>query len=129
MTTTSLPNPVGWFEIHVADMQRAKLFYASVFKRSLFALDTGDDSYTMCVFEGDVQSAGATGALVQHRDRQPTTEGVMVYFSCEDCAVEAQLAVDHGGCIFKPKRSIAPNGFIAIVGDTEGNAIGLHSMK
>ncbi len=129
MTQTSLPNPVGWFEIHVADMQRAKLFYTSVFKRSLFALDTGDDSYTMYVFEGDVQSAGATGALVQHRDRKPTTEGVMVYFSCEDCAVEAQHAVDHGGSIFKPKRSIGPNGFIAIVGDTEGNAIGLHSMK
>jgi hypothetical protein len=30
-----------------------------------------------------------TGALVLHRDRQPITEGVMVYFSCEDCAVES----------------------------------------
>jgi predicted enzyme related to lactoylglutathione lyase len=67
---TSLPcNPVAWFEIHVADMQRAKVLYESVFKRSLFALETG--------------------ALVQHRDRQPTTEGVMVYFFCEDCAVES----------------------------------------
>ena len=110
-------------------MQRAKVFYESVFKRSLFPLDTGDVSYTMYVFEGDVQSAGATGALVMHRDRQPTTEGVMVYFSCEDCAVEAQLAIDHGGRVFKPKRSIGNNGFIAIIGDTEGNAIGLHSIK
>ena len=122
-------NPVAWFEIHVADMQRAKVFYESVFKRSLFPLETADDNFTMHVFEGDVQSAGATGALVLHRDRQPTTEGVMVYFSCEDCAVEAQRAIDHGGRIFKPKHGIGTNGFIAIIGDTEGNAIGLHSMK
>ena len=106
MNKPSQRNPVAWFEIHVADMQRAKVFYESVFKRSLFPLDTGDVSYTMYVFEGDVQSAGATGALVLHRDRQPTSEGVMVYFSCEDCAVEAQLAIDHGGRVFKPKRSI-----------------------
>ena len=124
-----LKNPVGWFEIHVADMQRAKVFYEAVFKRPLFALETGDESYSMHVFAGDVQSAGATGALVHHQMRQPTSEGVMVYFSCEDCAVESQLAIEHGGCVFKPKRSIGDNGFIAIIGDTEGNAIGLHSIK
>jgi predicted enzyme related to lactoylglutathione lyase len=129
MNMTSTRNPVGWFEIHVADMQRAKAFYEAVFKRPLFPLETGDESYTMQVFAGDVQSAGATGALVQHSMRQPTTEGVMVYFSCEDCAVESQLAIDLGGCVFKPKRSIGNNGFIAIIGDTEGNAIGLHSIK
>jgi hypothetical protein len=50
-------------------MQRAKVLYESVFKRSLFALETG--------------------ALVLHRDRQPITEGVMLYFFCEDCAVES----------------------------------------
>ena len=129
MNTSLVRNPVAWFEIHVADMQRAKVFYEAVFNRSLFTLETGDDSYTMQVFEGDVQSAGATGALVKHRDRQPTTEGVMVYFSCEDCAVQVQRTLDHGGRVFKNKHSIGPNGFIAIVGDTEGNAIGLHSMK
>ncbi len=129
MSTPFHRNPVAWFEIHVADMQRAKAFYEAVFKRPLFALETGDESYTMHVFAGDVQSAGAVGALVKHAMRKPTTEGVMVYFSCEDCAVESQLAMDHGGHVFKAKRSIGNNGFIAIIGDTEGNAIGLHSIK
>ena len=129
MKSLLVQNPVGWFEIHVADMQRAKAFYEAVFNRLLFPLDTGDESYAMQVFAGDVQSTGALGALVQHSLRQPTTEGVMVYFSCEDCAVESQRAIDHGGSVFKPKRSIGNNGFIAIIGDTEGNAIGLHSIK
>ena len=74
MNKNALAIPVGWFEIHVADMQRAKVFYASVFKRSLFALETADDNFTMQVFEGDVQSAGATCALVQHRERHLTTD-------------------------------------------------------
>jgi predicted enzyme related to lactoylglutathione lyase len=53
----------------------------------------------------------------------------LVYFSCEDCSVEAERAVAHGGKIFKGKMSIGQNGFIAMVVDTEGNKIGLHSMQ
>jgi predicted enzyme related to lactoylglutathione lyase len=51
-----------------------------------------------------------------------------VYFSCEDCAVEAARATANGGSIFKEKMSIGEHGFIALVFDTEGNMIGLHSM-
>jgi predicted enzyme related to lactoylglutathione lyase len=40
-----------------------------------------------------------------------------------------QRAIDHGGRVFKAKRSIGSNGFIAIIGYTDGNAIGLHSIK
>jgi hypothetical protein len=53
----------------------------------------------------------------------------LVYFSCEDCSVEAERAASHGGKIFKGKMSIGQNGFIAMVVDTEGNMIGLHSMQ
>ena len=35
----------------------------------------------------------------------------------------------NGGIVKKPKTSIGPNGFIALVQDTEGNVIGLHSIK
>jgi predicted enzyme related to lactoylglutathione lyase len=53
----------------------------------------------------------------------------IVYFICEDCAVEARAAVEHGGKIFKDKFSIGEFGWIALVYDTEGNMIGLHSME
>ncbi|MFZ1494377.1 MAG: VOC family protein, partial [Candidatus Competibacter denitrificans] len=52
----------------------------------------------------------------------------MVYFACTNCAVEAQRAQSAGGEIIKGKFSIDPYGFIALVTDTEGNVIGLHSM-
>ena len=54
---------------------------------------------------------------------------VLVYFSCADCAVEAAKAEKAGGRIQKPKMSIGPYGHIALVFDTEGNMIGLHSMR
>ena len=57
MKSLLVQNPVGWFEIHVADMQRAKAFYEAVFNRLLFPLDTGDESYAMQIFVGDVQSS------------------------------------------------------------------------
>ena len=54
--------------------------------------------------------------------------GTLIYFSCEDCGVEASRVAAAGGQVFKEKFSIAPYGFIALIIDTEGNMIGLHSM-
>jgi hypothetical protein len=42
--------------------------------------------------------------------------------------VEAARAAENGGRVFKEKMSIGKYGFIALVFDTEGNMIGLHSM-
>jgi predicted enzyme related to lactoylglutathione lyase len=126
---TPLPNPVGWFELHVENLVRAQAFYEAVFDRSLVNMPSGDPLLQMLIFEGKPGQAGAVGALVQHPMKKPSTEGALVYFSCLDCAVQIQRAMDHGGCIYKSKTSIGPNGFIAIIGDSEGNAIGLHSLQ
>jgi predicted enzyme related to lactoylglutathione lyase len=66
---------------------------------------------------------------MKHPMRKPSLEGTLVYFSCDNCANTAELALQHGGVVYKPKWSIGDHGFIAIIGDTEGNAIGLHSFK
>ena len=126
---STLVNPVGWFEIHVADMDRAKTFYESVFNRTLIEIPAPEASMRMMMFAGDTNSSGAAGALVKHPIRQPTKEGALVYFSCKDCTSEVALAVQHGGKVFKDKFNIGANGFIAIIGDCEGNAIGLHSFQ
>ena len=34
-----------------------------------------------------------------------------------------------GGTIWMPRTAIPPHGFIAIIGDTEGNSVGLHSPE
>ena len=126
---STLVNPVGWFEIHVVDMDRAKTFYESVFKRTLIEIPAPETGMSMLMFEGNPHGSGASGALVKHSMRQPSTEGALVYFSCEDCDAESALAVQNGGKVFKDKFNIGANGFIAIIGDIEGNAIGLHSFQ
>jgi len=54
---------------------------------------------------------------------------VLVYFSCDDCAVEEGRVVKSGGKVHRPKMSIGHYGFITLAVDTEGNMFGLHSMK
>ena len=72
---------------------------------------------------------GATGTLVRMKGVPSGGNSTLVYFACADCAVEAKKATAHGGRIFKEKFSIGQFGFIALVFDTEGNMIGLHSCQ
>jgi len=120
-------NPVGWFEIYVQDMNRAKAFYESVFDGKLEKLPSPD--LDMWTFPMDMTTSGCTGALVHLQGCPSGGNSTLVYFSCEDCAVEEARVVPAGGSVFKTKFSIGDYGFIALVTDTEGNMIGLHSLK
>jgi predicted enzyme related to lactoylglutathione lyase len=124
-------NMVGWFEVYVDDMARARTFYESVFEVKLSSLEptTGDASgFQMWAFPAKQGGIGAAGALVHMQGFPAGRNSVIVYFMCEDCAVQAVRARDAGGQVFKEKFSIGEYGYIALVTDTEGNMIGLHSM-
>ena len=120
-------NPVAWFEIYVEDMERAKKFYETVFETRLQKMDNPD--LEMWGFNGEANRYGAQGALVKMPGFPAGQNSVLVYFSCDDCAVEATKVKESGGQVHKPKFSIREYGFIALVVDSEGNMIGLHSMK
>lgn len=53
----------------------------------------------------------------------------IVYFACEDCAVEEARVQKFGGRVERSKFSIGEYGFISLAFDTEGNMIGLYSQK
>jgi predicted enzyme related to lactoylglutathione lyase len=120
-------NPVGWFEIYVQDMDRAKRFYESVFRIQLQKLNS--PSLDMWAFPMSREATGASGALVRMQGFPSGGNSTLVYFSCTDCAVEAGRVVKAGGRMQREKSSIGEYGFIALVYDTEGNMFGLHSMK
>lgn len=129
---TPTRNPVGWFEIYVNDMPRAKAFYEAVFATTLLPLGnpTADDAgLEMWQFPGGPDGYGCPGTLCKMDGCAAGSGGTLIYFSCEDCAVETARATANGGSVLKDKFAIGEYGFIAIVCDTEGNSIGLHSMK
>jgi uncharacterized protein len=120
--------PVGWFEIYVDDMQRARAFYEGVFGVTLENLPSPDLG-EMWAFGGAMdESNGASGALVKMEGFGPGAGGTIVYFICADAAEEAGRAATLGGTVVQEKMSIGDYGFVALVSDTEGNVIGLHSM-
>jgi predicted enzyme related to lactoylglutathione lyase len=122
-------NPVGWFEIYVQDMARARIFYEAVLEVKLEKLGAPD--LEMWAFPMERETSGATGALVRVEGFPAggTNNGVVVYFSCEDCAVEEARVSAAGGRIHRGKMFIGEYGFISLLYDPEGNMVGLHSIK
>lgn len=122
-------NPVVWFELYVQEMERARTFYEAVFGLTLTRLESPIPGMELWSFPMEQGAPGATGALVKMEGKDSGGGGTLIYFSCADCSVEAAKVAVNGGKIFKEKFSIGQYGFIALVYDTEGNMIGLHSMQ
>lgn len=128
-------NPVVWFEIYVQDMQRAIKFYEAVLNTKLEKMPapTAEMTMEMWTFPSDQATAqtsyGINGMLVKMEGFVPGGNGTLVYFGCQNCAVEAARAANNGGTVVKEKFSIGQHGFIALACDTEGNMIGFHSMQ
>lgn len=119
-------NPVGWFEIYVQDMPRARTFYETVLGTSLSALPSPE--IEMWAFPMSMDASGASGALVK-APGVPSGGSTMVYFTCDDCAVEGGRVTAAGGKLHREKMSIGQYGFIALAVDPDGNMFGLHSMQ
>lgn len=120
-------NPGCWFEIYVADMARAKSFYQGVFGGTLEKL--ANVEMEMWAFPMSMDKMGAAGALVKMEGMDPGGNSVIIYFSCEDCAVEEARVTKFGGRVQAAKMSIGQYGYISLVIDSEGNMIGLHSLQ
>ncbi|MEZ4874165.1 MAG: VOC family protein [Flavobacteriaceae bacterium] len=124
-------NPVGWFEIYVNDIQRAQKFYEHMLQITMQDLPTpeGDAAFKMVSFPSDMNVYGSGGTIVKMEGFPAGGNSTLVYFSCEDCAVEESRIEAAGGKIFRPKMSICDYGFITLGFDSEGNMFGLHSLQ
>ncbi len=127
-----MKNVVNWFEIYTSDFDRAKKFYTEVFKCELTDLPMNNPNHVemkYATFPADQNGFGTSGALVKIDMVKPGMGGTMVYFSTEEIDAELGRVEAAGGKIVREKMGIGDYGFIALAEDTEGNMIGLHSMK
>ncbi len=120
---------VGWFEIPVLNLERAKQFYDKVFDITITVHDFG--GLPMGWFPYDPEKKGAPGTLIQHDMYTPSaTKGTLIYFSCKNLVNELSRVEAAGGTILKPKTQIGVgHGFMALFIDSEGNRIALHSNQ
>jgi predicted enzyme related to lactoylglutathione lyase len=122
-----MKNNLTWFEINVTDLDRAKAFYQTIFGSEFTFYDMVDAP--MYMFNADQSKGEIGGALVKASDNGPSDKGTVIYFSSQDVSLEAARVEQAGGKLLFPKTSIGDFGFIAHFIDTEGNRIGLHSLK
>ncbi|MBK8968326.1 MAG: VOC family protein [Saprospiraceae bacterium] len=115
-----------WFEIPATDLHRAKKFYDTIFEMEIELVDFGP--LKMGIFpHKDV------GAAICQNDAggyQPSeTHGPLVYLNANPDLQQVLNRVEAaGGRIIRPKSPISDEfGFMALIVDTEGNRLGLHS--
>lgn len=123
-----LKSAVNWFEIPASDINRAKTFYESIFEIEMFSMDIGD-GVEMALFPTEGGTTG--GALVANPEyyHPSNLHGPLIYLNANP---DLQLVLDRvegsGGSISIEKRQISEeHGFMAVIEDSEGNRIALHS--
>ncbi|PCJ83119.1 MAG: hypothetical protein COA57_12045 [Flavobacteriales bacterium] len=114
-----------WFEIPVADFDRAKIFYETIFEVDIFPTDFGP--FKMGIFPH--KEVGC--ALCHGEYYTPGQDGAVVYM---DASPDLQVVQDRidaaGGQVIMAKKQISKeHGYMAMFIDSEGNRMALHSMN
>lgn len=123
---TQRTDALNWFELYVADFERAKRFYETALRASLQVHEMGN--CRMGMFPFDMKN-GVGGALVKMDGVSGGPGGTVVYLNVEgDLDGVLSRIGPAGGSVVKPRTSIGEHGFIGMFKDTEGNLVGLHSM-
>ena len=118
-------NRLVWFDIPVADLERAAAFYRAVLGITVH-VETFEGA-SLGVLE---HQDGNGGCLVPKAGEITGTSGILVYLNANGRMGEAMRQVERlGGRVLEPPQSIGPHGFRAVVLDSEGNRIALHSMS
>jgi predicted enzyme related to lactoylglutathione lyase len=124
MTNQNVNSPVVWVDVPCVDLDRAIKFYSRVLACEIPKQEV--PGFAMGIFpHGDI---GAGGCLAVMKDTKPSETGLLVYMSCDGRLDEAVSLVEaNGGKVLEPKHQIGPHGFRAIIKDSEGNRVALHS--
>lgn len=125
-------NILTWFEIPVTDIDRAQKFYETILDIEMVRRTDGEDEAVFFPFDPNViqaTSGRVTGVLSKSERNRPSSNGIVVYINATPSIQDVLDRVEKaGGKLISPKIQIPP-GFIAMIIDSEGNKIGLHSEK
>jgi len=117
-------NQIVWCDIPVTNLDRAIKFYSG-----LIGKPVSKETYPgMTIGLLPHVDDGVGGCLAVMEDAKPGVNGPLIYLNCEGRLDIAIATVElNGGKVLKGKHAIGPYGFRAIIVDSEGNRIALHS--
>jgi predicted enzyme related to lactoylglutathione lyase len=119
-------NQIVWVDIPVVDLDRAVKFYSAVLGSPVQKQEY--PGMTIGLLPGFDAENAVSGCLFTGHDGQPSDKGILVYLNAQGRLDEAITAVEpNGGKVLQPKHQIGPHGFRAVIHDSEGNRIALHS--
>ncbi|MEO0356936.1 MAG: VOC family protein [Pseudomonadota bacterium] len=122
------------FEIHVADVEAAKIYYAGVFDFT-YASMPGMEEMGYTLIEGrDVgHGKGCTAAFLKRPDTAhapgSAIRGGTMTFEVDDCDARYAWALANGGAEALPPMDYPGIGRCACVEDGQGNVVGLITPK
>jgi predicted enzyme related to lactoylglutathione lyase len=121
-----MANTIVWADIPVADMDRARAFYAAVLEGEVPLMDGANGD--VALLPGDPTSGEVSGDLVRGENQNPGANGVTIYLDSKgDPEGMIERAVAAGGAVLMPVASMGDMvGSIGIFQDSEGNRIGVH---
>ena len=125
---TNKENSLNWFEISVSDINKAKIFYETVFGIKMDQREMLDAQ--MAFFPMEEGNGKSSGALVQSPMHKPSAEGALIYLNANPNLSDVLSKIEQaGGKITMPKTQIGEFGYMALFLDTEGNSVALHSNQ
>lgn len=125
-------NVLTWFEIPVADIDRAKKFYETILDIEMVKRADGNDEAVFFPFNPNIVQATSgrvTGVLSKTERNRPSSNGTVVYINASPNIQTVLDKVERAGGKIVAHKTPIPAGFIAVIIDTEGNKIGLHAEE
>ena len=121
-----MKNAINWFEIPSTDFERATAFYNTILDAHLRVETIGGIPNAVLPYSSDDRNA-VGGSVVHNPFVKPSPDGVVPYVNVTGI-MDAVLnrVQDAGGRVLMPKTD-TPFGSIAMILDSEGNRVGLHT--
>jgi predicted enzyme related to lactoylglutathione lyase len=118
-----MPNPFVHVELHTTDLATAKTFFGKLFDWKLDDVPMGPMTYTL------IGVGQGTGGGMAEQTAPGAPSGWLAYVNVDDIKAATEKAKSLGGKVVQDVTPVAEMGWMSIITDPTGAALGLWQQK